>query len=147
MFGHVGQRLGRDEVGGGFDARVQSPKVGINGQINGYGTPPGQRRQRARQAPVGENRRSYAAGEGSEFVQRVPGLADRLVDCCPYRVRIRIELGPGPTEVHRQPDQALLWPVVDVAFQPSQGDRFGGRGRLLLRLQAGDLLAQLGDAA
>ena len=44
------------------------------------------------------------------------------------RLRVALELPLGPGEVHVQPDQLLLRPVVDVALQPAQRDGLGGDG-------------------
>ena len=39
---------------------------------------------------------------------------------------LRVEVVLGAAEVHREPDQPLLRPVVDVALEPAQRGRLGG---------------------
>jgi len=54
-------------------------------------------------------------------------------------------------ELHRQADQPLLWPVVDVAFEPAQRCRFGcdrghdlRAGRVSLLFKSADPAVQRG---
>ena len=56
------------------------------------------------------------------------GLAGGLVDGGPGGGRVALELPLGPGQVHLQPDQPLLRPVVDVALEPAQRLGLGGDG-------------------
>ena len=57
------------------------------------------------------------------------------------------QLPTGATEVHRQPDQPLLRPVVDVALEPAQRDRLGLPRGVPAALDAAYVLLELGPAA
>jgi hypothetical protein len=61
------------------------------------------------------------------------------------------EVALGAAQFHRQPDQPLLGPVMDVAFEPAQRGRFGRHrghglcaGGIALPLQPGDPAVQRG---
>ena len=61
--------------------------------------------------------------------------------------RVVAEPPLGRGDVHAQPDQPLLRPVVQVALQPAQGLRLGDPGGVPASFDAGHLLLQLGAAA
>jgi hypothetical protein len=126
VLGHVGQRLGDHEVRGRLDGGVQPPVQRAGVELDGDERAGGQRGERGPQAAVGEDRRGDAARQGPQLLERLLSLGNRVGEDLPDRLRPAVEVVLGAPEVKREPDQPLLRPVVDVAFEPPQRGRFGG---------------------
>ena len=147
VLGHVGQGLGDHEVRGRLDGRVQ-PAVQRTGiELGGHGGARGQGGERLAQAAVDEDRRGDAARQGPQLLQRLLGLGDRVGQRLPGRFRPAVEVMLGTAQLHRQPDQPLLGPVVDVPLEPAQRGRLGRHRGDSLRPGPVPLLLQPADPA
>ena len=61
----------------------------------------------------------HPADQVPQFGQRLLGLLVRLADDGGGGLRVGLELGPGPAELHGQGDQPLLGAVVQVTLDPA----------------------------
>jgi hypothetical protein len=82
----------------------------------------------APEPPVGEHRWGDPAREGAQLLEGLPRLQGRLVEGGAGGVRVGLHLPAGPVQLHAQPDQPLLGPVVDVPFQPAERHCLGRDG-------------------
>ena len=91
--------------------------------------------ERRTETAVGEDRRRDAARQRPQLGERVLRVEQRAADQGLRRRRVVDHAALGGLQVHRQPDEALLRPVVDVPLHLAQGaglgvDRRGpGRGQ------------------
>lgn len=76
--------------------------------------------------------------------QGVLGLLQRLVEQGPGTARVGVQPALGCGDVHAQPDQALLGPVVQVALEPTPGVGLGLARRRAALGEGRHPLAQLG---
>jgi hypothetical protein len=147
VLGHVGQGLGDHEIRGCLYGRVQPAVQAAGIEVNGYGRARGQGDERLAQAAVDEDRRGDATRQGPQLVQRLLGLDDRVGERLPDSLRPAVQVVLGAAQFHRQADQPLLGPVVDVAFEPAQRGRLGCHRGDGLRAGGVPLLLQPADPA
>ena len=115
VLGHVGQRLGDDEVDGALDRRRRALRH-VDRQRHRHRAAGDDRRQRGVEPAVLEDRGVEAAHEVAQLGQRLLGLLVRAGDELQRAVGIGGELLLGPAEVHAERDQPLLRAVVQVAL-------------------------------
>ena len=109
------QGLGHDEVGGGFNARLQA-LLWQPPQHQRAGGLFGQRLQRRCQALLGEGGRVEAAGKPPQLLECLANLCLGFLQGGDISIGVILELGEPQRE--RQGDQTLLGAVVQVALQP-----------------------------
>jgi hypothetical protein len=102
VLGHVGQRLGRDEVGGGLDGRAQRLPLELPVDLHRDGRARGERLQRGAQAVVGEHGRMDAAGELAQLADRLLGLLARLSDQLRRARRVVLQSRLGHAQDQRE---------------------------------------------
>ena len=107
----------------------------------------GQLTERGGEAAVDQQRRGDAARERAQLVDGLAGLEQRRVDGLGGAVGVVGQLSASPAEVHGEPDQPLLRPVVDVALEPAQRDGLGRASGVAAALDPAYLLLELGAAA
>ncbi len=78
VLGHVGQRLGDDEIGRGLDRRRQAP-VRDGGDVGGHGRSVGQGHDRGAESGFRQDRRVDATSELPELPDRDPEFGRRVV--------------------------------------------------------------------
>ncbi|CAI7978283.1 conserved hypothetical protein [Frankia sp. Hr75.2] len=125
MLADVGEQLGGGEVDDALDRR-RRPLVQLDRHPDGNRAAHPQRRDRARQAPVGEDRGMDAAGQVAQLPQRQLDLAVRLLDHLRRGVRVVGELLPRQAQPHRERDQPRLRAVMQIPLDAPQV----GRGRV-----------------
>ncbi len=114
---HVLHRLEHREVDGRLDLpRVPADAVAVDG--HGERRLASLRLERLGQTPVGEERRVDPAGEVAEVLQRVLRVVEDAVERLALLLLVLTDHPFGHPNLHRQRDELLLRPVVDVAFQP-----------------------------
>ena len=77
------------------------------------------RLERLGQAPVGQQRRVDPAGQVAQVLQRVLRVVEDAVERLALPLLVLTDQPFGQPHLHRQRDELLLRPVVDVALQPS----------------------------
>ena len=120
VLGHVGQQLGRAEVGDGLD-RGGRPSGDVHAQVTGTGAAGGQRGERGAR-PSSKDRRVDAAGEVAQLDDGLLGAAVRGVDQLP---------GPGhpAVAVARRASFSLPGPASSPARPAGPARRRAGRAR------------------
>ena len=143
VLGHVGERLGRDEVGGGLDGAAASWRPGTPLIRTGTGARVGERLQRRAEAAVAEERRVDAAREVAQLLHRELGLLARLGDQARGRAAGSLcQARLGEAEREGDGDQPLLGAVVQVALDAPALLVGGGDDALAGAAQVVDALAQ-----
>ena len=104
-------------------------------------------RARPRRPAVDQQRRGDAAGERAQLVDGLAGLGSAASMVSAARSGSSSSCCAGPAEVHREPHQPLLRPVVDVALEPAQRLGLGGASGVAAALDPAYLLLELGPAA
>ena len=117
VLGDVGQRLRHDEVGGRLDA-VRQALVERDVQVQRQPGAVGELLERGAQAPLREDPGVDALGELAQLGERVGELAPRLLEQGLDGRGVALGAGVGEPERHRDGDEALLGPVVQVALDP-----------------------------
>ena len=137
--GHVGEQLGRREVGDGLDGG-RRPVRDVGDQLDGDRAAVRQRGERVGQAVV-EHRRVDAAGQRPQVGDRLERAAvrvlDELGDAGQVDAAAVVQLLPGQAELHGQGHELRLGAVVQVpldAAQPRRGIVHDARPALLKRL-------------
>jgi len=135
VLGHVGERLGDDEVGGRLDRGRQPADVRLD--RHGHRASGRERRERRVQAAVGQDRRVDAADELAQLREGRLRLLVRLVEQAAGRLGVAArELVARHAEVERERDEPSLDAVVEVALEaaPLLLLRPNDRGAALLEL-------------
>ena len=143
--GHVGERLGGDEVRGGLDGGGQ-PLLRHALQRDRHGDAAGEAHQRRLEPALGEHGGMDAARELAQLGCRRRQVRDRLVEQRARECGVGLELPACEPQRERQADEVLLRAVVEVALEPAPGvvargdDPGARRAQLLLgRQPVGDL--------
>jgi len=118
VLGHVGERLGDDEVGGRLDRGRQPADVRLD--RHGHRASGRERRERRVQAAVGQDRRVDAADELAQLREGRLRLLVRFVEQPARRLRVAAgELVARHAEVEREGHEPCLDAVVEVALEPA----------------------------
>ena len=132
MLARVLKRLETAEVHGRLDGRrVAGDAVGIHG--GGEGRSPGGGRQGLAEPSIDQQRRVDTVSQVTQLLHGLLQIVAQLVEHLAGRGGVRASQLSGKPQFHRERDEMLLRPVVQVAFDLTAagvGGRDDARSRL-----------------